>query len=571
MIDVIIHSRVDETHGNEARVLTRRRTWTSDEPAPHAGGSGYYQPQRQEAPLMKRRRAAATAALLTATALTLTACTGGPQSSSHTNGTGTLTVGFNTPPVSLDPLKAANGQGRWYEDPAYSSVLNVDNTGKVIAGLATKWGYVGTDNKHFSFTLRSGLKFADGSPVTAQAVVNSFNAFVKGGSGPTRAYFLGMTATAASTTVVNLASAQPDPIIPTLLGPDYYAFSPISPAGLKNASARASKTFGVGPYVLDSSQTVSGDHYTYVKNPNYYDKSAAHFSKIVVKVIPNAAQLVQAEKTGQVQVVMVDASVANTATGSNVKKIARIGNWDGLVITDRNGKNVPALKSKLVRQAIAYSLDRTGLATAALGKYGKPSQVPTLPGDPSWGYDASLEHVYDQNVSKAKSLLAQAGYPNGFSMSAIYQSSSPTDSKLMQGIASQLSAIGIKMTLKAEPNFGAWVNDFVSGKYSATTFGDVGLPMYLLAQFFWTPKAIINPYGVSDPDVNAAFSALSAAPASQQADAAKAVTRAVVENADTIPVLEGQIIYLYDKNLRDVSWIGQTGNLSSITSWTTSR
>lgn len=511
-----------------------------------------------------KKKQIALVAIATAAILALSGCSG--SSSSDTD---VLTVGINTPPISIDPLKAANGIGRWYQDPAYASVLSTDKDGKVIAGLADKWGYVGTDNKSFSFTLREGLVFADGTPVTAQAVVDSYNYFKENGSGPTKAYFAAITAEAAGDLQVNLTSTEPNPIMDLLLTEDNLAFSPISPEGLKDDNARSAETFGVGPYVLDSAETVPNDHYTYVKNPNYYDTSAAKFDKIEVKVILDATQLVQAVKTGQVDVVQVDPTVADTSIPENINKIDRVGAWNGIYITDRNGTVVPAFASQYVRQALSWAVDRASIASSTLGSYGGPGVQPAVPGPAPWGYDPALEKTYGYDVDKAKALLAKGGFPDGFAFDLLYVAPDQSSARLAQAVADQLSKIGVTVTLKPAADFGAWVNDFVSGKYGATIGGGASLPMFLQAQFGFTPTAIMNPYQVSDPEVNAAFAALASAPSDKAGPAAQALTKVLTTKAVTVPVVQQKLIYMINDRLTGVDWIGDSAYLTSIITWST--
>lgn len=513
---------------------------------------------------MKRRTA--FAAGVTALALALVGCSasgndaGAPADS-------TLSVGFNTPPASLDPLRSANGQGRWYIDPAYMSVLQIDNDGEVVAGLAEEWGYVGDDNKTFRFTLREGLTFSDGEEVTAQSVVDSFDYFLANGSGPTRAYFLGMTATAVGDLEVELTTETPNPIIDVMLTQDYLAFSPISSAGLADDNARAGATFGVGPYVLDLDATVPDSVYTYVKNENYFDEDAAAYDEIEVRVIPDAAQLVQALNTGQIEIAQIDANVASTVSDSLTME-SKVAAWSALHITDREGVNAPALADPRVRQAMAYALDREALASVALGEYGEASSQVALEGDPLWGYDADLDDYYTQDVDKAKALMKEAGYADGFTFTHLYQASTPTDTKVSQAIAAQLAEIGITMELRSAADFGAWVNDFVSGQYSSTIFGGVGLPMFLNAQFFWTPAAIMNPYGIVDPDIEAAFADMGAAATPEDSvTAAQELNRVVVEKALTIPIYNQQVIYAWADTVEGFEWIGGGGLPNSIIEW----
>lgn len=518
---------------------------------------------------MRKHRIGRWAAMLAATVLVISGCAAGGADVPDTGQSGTLSVGMGTPPISLDTLRAANGPaGRWFEDPAYVSVLTVDGEGEVSAGLAEKWGYVGDSLQDFSFTLRPDLKFADGTPLDAEAVVNSFNYYVDNANGPTVAYFAGMTATALDEVTVSLATGSPNPIIDVLLGPDYYAFSPISPAGIEaGGDARGVNTFGAGPYVLDAGGTVANDHYTYTPNENYYDQDSIHFEKIVVRVIPNSTQLLQALKSGQIDVTGVDPSVASTASGSGITVLERTGGWNGLLPYDRNGVAVPALQSPEVRQAIAYSLDRDALAKASYGELASATQNPAIPGPTEWGYDETIEEYYEQDLDKARDLLAQAGYPNGFPLTIHFVGTNDAESKMAQGIASQLKEVGIDVTLRPAASFGEWVTDFFSGNYGMTIFGQGGIPMYLGAQFNWTENAINNPYHVVDPALEAAFADLAEASGDDQGDAAKALSAVVVEEALSIPIVRTPTIYAFSDKVVGLQWIGESAEPTSIITW----
>lgn len=512
---------------------------------------------------MNKSRSIVAAALVVA-ALTLGGCGAGGAPTPAADGT--LTVGISTPPVSLDPLRAAIGQGRWYEDPAYSSVLDVNDDGEVIAGLADDWGYLGDGNTKFSFTLRPDLTFSDGTPLTAQSVVDSYNYFVANGSGPTRASFLEITVEAIDDLTVELTSATPNPIMEQLLTANYLAFCPISAAGLADDEARAANTFGSGPYVLDSDETIPDNLYVYVPSENYYDDSAAKYDKIEIKVIPDATQLVQALNSGQVELVQVDPNVASTLE-DGVTSLERASSWVGLLITDRDGVNTPALADERVRQALAWSIDRAALAKASAGKFGTAAVQVATQGDPSWGYDPTLDTAYNKDIDKAKDLLAEAGYPDGFSFTVLYQGPSQADSKLAQALVSEFAAIGVTMELKPEADFGAWVTDFTSGKYSASIWGGGGVPIFTMAQGFWMPPGIMNPYHVSDDAINDSMAELAQAPVDAMESAAQSVNEVATLGALAIPVYKQTVIYAHAPTVAGVSWLGKSFDLNSIVRW----
>ena len=101
-----------------------------------------------------------------ALSLALSGCSGG-GASANAPADKTLTIALPSPPVSLDPSKAATGLYINYVEPTYASLLNRATDGTIVEGLADKWGYVGDGNTDFEFSLRDGVKWADGSPITA--------------------------------------------------------------------------------------------------------------------------------------------------------------------------------------------------------------------------------------------------------------------------------------------------------------------------------------------------------------------------------------------------------------------
>lgn len=513
----------------------------------------------------------AGAALCVALAVILTGCSTANQSKPSPS-SATLTVASTTAPNSLDPAQSANGApSRWFIDPAYATLLTLNaKTGVPEAGLAEKWGYVGSNNDNFQFQLRKGLKFADGTPLQADQVIASFKYYLSTGAGPTKAYFAGWTFKAVNDLTVQISTTTPVPIIPELLTPDYLIGDIISPAGLTKPSVLAAGSYGAGAYVLDQSQTVAGDHYTYIPNKNYYDTANVHYAKIVAKVIPNLTQQVQALKTGQIQVMLADPTVASTLTGGSIGTATRMVSWTGMYLFDRDGTIVPALKSLKVRQALNYAIDRNPTVAAVYGKYGEPTSQEALPGSDANGYDAGLDKTYGYDLAKAKSLLAEAGYADGFSMPVFYESYVPAEAKLAQVLASQLSKIGVTVQLKGESNFSSWVSDLFSKQFAGTVFnGGSGGGAYQSVQWFLTNGAL-NPFKSTTPSVETAYQALSEAKAGtpQQTTAARQVMKALVESADAVVVARTESIFAYNKTkVSGVNYIGATGVLTTITDW----
>jgi peptide/nickel transport system substrate-binding protein len=516
-----------------------------------------------------RTRSPAVIALAATAGLVLAGC-GGASNASSGSKPDSLTLGLSSAPLSLDPSAAANGNNsQWYITPAYAPLIRTGEDGKMEPGLATEWGFVGDGNKTFEVTLRSGLKFADGTPLHAEQVVKSVEYF-KTGSGPSSAFFRNITAKADGDDKVVFTSTEPDPSIPTLLTAKWMGGSVISPAGLASTKKLANTTFGAGPYELDQAQTVSGDHYVYTPNKNYFDQSQIHYKKITIKVIPDATSMVQALRSGQVDVVESDPSSAASVEGVNGISIAhRPVSWDGLYFLDWEGKIAKPLANLKVRQALNYAVDRDSIVKAVYGRYGIPNEQPTVPGDPTYGYDEKTNSTYSYDPAKAKQLLAEAGYPNGFSFTSLYRANFAAETKMVQAVAAQLDKVGVHVTLKPEQNTGAWVKDLVSLNYPATAQTTSGKPAIMEIPYVFLPHGIMNPFNAQNAEVAQAFAALkNAAPDAVPAAATNAI-RTSVEQALSLPVVAQDDVFLYnDKKVDGVKFLGNTPTLSLLDTWT---
>ncbi|CCG02613.1 ABC transporter substrate-binding protein [Blastococcus saxobsidens] len=523
---------------------------------------------------MRSRAPAATALVATASVL-LAACGGADSSDGGTatgacGGSGALTLGLTSAPLSLDPSAAANGNNsQWYITPAYAPLIRTGENAELVPGLAEEWGYVGDENKTFELTLRPDLKFADGTPLTAQDVANSIEYF-KTGSGPGSGFFRNLTATAEGEDKVVITSTEPDPSIPLLLTAKWMGGSVISPAGLADPSQLASDTFGAGPYVLDEQQTVSGDSYVYTPNENYYDQDAIQYDEIVVKVIPDANSMAQALRSGQVDVVESEpATAASLEEADGVSVVSAPVSVDGLYFLDWEGTVAEPLASLQVRQALNHAIDRESIVEAIYGEYGIPVQQPTVPGDPTFGYSEEANSTYDYDPEKARQMLADAGYPEGFEITSLVRANFAAEAKMMQAVASQLAEVGVTLSLKPAQNTGAWVDDLVSGQYPMTAQVTSGKPAIMQIPYLFMPGGIMNPFNASNAEVTAAYQELQTAAPEDVPEAATQAIQTAVDQALMAPVVAVDDIFAYsDEKVAGVEFLGDTPTLSQMDTWT---
>lgn len=507
----------------------------------------------------------AVAAGIAVLGLCLSGCTGGATPSAEADTT--LTIALASPPVSLDPSKAATGVYVNYVEPSYASLLNRAVDGTVVEGLADKWGYVGAGNTDFEFSLRDGVKWADGSNITAADVVASFEYF-KTGSGPSAPYLANMTFSAVDDRTVHITSTTPNPVIPDLLTPEYLVGAIISPDGLADPAKLGEATYGAGEYVYDQSKSTNGDTYVFTPNKNYYDQAAINWESITIKVIANTNSAVQALKSGQVDFIAGTPDSAAAADGdAHIETLTAPALWAGLFLLDRNGEVVPALADKRVRQALNYAVDRDAIAKAVYGEYGAPVDQPAVPGFDGYSKDAANTYSYDPG--KARDLLAEAGYGGGITIPVNYGAFDQENTKLVQAVQSQLAEVGVTLELKAATNFGGWVEDLVSKTNAATVLSPgSGGSAFFIASSSFMPGGIMNLFGVEDPGMTAAFKTLATASAEDRPAAAQATTVVAVDDALALPIASTSTIVLYNKKLHGVEFTKVSGLPTFVTDWT---
>ncbi|MFJ9896439.1 ABC transporter substrate-binding protein [Streptomyces sp. NPDC091280] len=479
-------------------------------------------------------------ALSAGLALTLTACGGGTGSTTGAQSTGkavagdTLTVAEQQAPPTMNPGSLDLGFVD-FTMLSYESLFYLSPDGTVQPALAKSWKYVGTGNTELSVTLRSGVRFADGTPVTADAVKASLE-YAKKAQGNQAHYLTDATITATGPLALTIELAKANPILPTLLTQSYGIGQIISPKGLASASklTPTDTSQGAGPYIYQPSQSVAGDHYTYTANPSYYDKSKQHYKKIVMKIVQNGQTAVNAMKTGQIDVYKGDYTSAASARSAGMSTVGLPVILQGLSLIDRGGEVSKPLGDVRVRQAINYAIDRDAVTKALLGDSGTPTVQTVIKGGD--GYSAALADHYAYDPAKAKSLLKAAGYPDGFTLPVLAATFVGFDT-MAQAVAGQLAKVGIKVKVTAVTSITSFVENQTNKKYPAVSGGFTEEPMYLEGLDLFMPGSkVFNGFGSTAPELTTLFDKAAAAAPTERAGLDRQMQEYLVQNAWFAPV-----------------------------------
>jgi peptide/nickel transport system substrate-binding protein len=383
----------------------------------------------------------------------LPACQGSTSSSSKP----VLTIAEPDGPTSVDPTNFGYADIITSTAFAYEGLLHRNYDGTYAPALATSWKFVGTPGtadayKEVDFTLRAGARYSDGTPVTAESIKAWFDYGMK--TSPNFAGYLSPSSyevTGPLSMAVHLTASNPNAFYGlTDRNPGYG--TPVSPKCLADPSVLKTTTCGAGRYTLDPSATVPNDHYTFLPNPYYYDKSKQFWSKVILKIIPTPSTMLQALETGQIDVAYGDPSTAPAAAAAGYA-VYHANAYNAGWFLDAEGAKVPALADVRVRQALNYAIDRKALAAALVGNYGTATdEVHTYD-----GVDPAFLNYYPYDPALAKSLLAQAGYAKGFSIDVgVYGRYGVVGTPQAQAVAKYLGDVGVTLNLHVFATLSAW-------------------------------------------------------------------------------------------------------------------
>jgi peptide/nickel transport system substrate-binding protein len=439
------------------------------------------------------RRHASTIAIIAAVALPLAACGSGSSSSSSSSaassggsatsgattssastgsgsstgsaGTGssqTLTIGTNVAPPTLDLTSNPSAAiDEVFDYNVYQHLVQLTPSGKLVPTLATSYT-LSKNGTVYTFHLRTGVKFSNGDPLTAQDVVFSLNRVVAKGSkypyADLMSDFKSAKAAGPSTVKVTLKKRS--------WGWLYYlaAYSNGAVLDPKTVSTLATKPNGTGPYVYKSE--VNNYSVSLTTNPSYWGPKPG-VAGVTFRIFPTAEAENTALQSGQINV--IDNAINPLDIGpfkSDPSKYTIIhGVTNGKIQVTMNNDYGP-LKKLAVRQAIEYALDRPAIIKNA-GGYGTEISSGTVPGDPWY---VNLDSQYAYNPAKAKQLLAQAGYPHGFSIAlTIPPYGYATGAAPI--VASELKAVGITASIK-DVQFPLWLSQVFTNKSYGLTIID---------------------------------------------------------------------------------------------------
>lgn len=345
-----------------------------------------------------------------------------------------LVVGVVLEPPHLDPTAGAAAA---IDEILYANVFEgltrIGPKGEVLPALAESWT-VSDDGKVYTFKLRTGVKFHDGTDFNAEDVKFSLDrARAENSTNAQKALFAAIDAVEATdpaTVTVTLKQPQGSFLYNMGWG-DAVIVAP------ETAETNKEKPIGTGPFKFES--WAKGSSIKLVKADGYWGDPVA-LDKAEFRIIPDAAAAIPALLSGDVQAfpnMPVGDALSQIETDPRFKVV--IGSTEGETILSMNNKKPPFDNLK-VRQAISHVLDRKAIIDGASSGFGTPIGSHFAPHNPAY---VDLTGTYPHDVAKAKELLKEAGLENGFKTTLKL----PPPAYARDGgqiIASELREIGIE-------------------------------------------------------------------------------------------------------------------------------
>jgi peptide/nickel transport system substrate-binding protein len=419
---------------------------------------------------VSRRSTVAVAAAAALSFAVLTGCSGGQAvdvgGSGGSNGSsggsgGVLNAAIGGEPDQLDPHKTSAYYSFEVLENVYDTLVEPDADLKMQPSLATSWD-TSKDQLTWTFHLRDGVKFSDGSPLTSEDVTYSFNRIIKQKLNSAYKFSTVKSVTAPDPTTVVFKLSAPTPNMLANVG----GFKGLGIVEKANVDSGKIKTDPVGSGPFKVASYTSGDSIKLVRNDKYWGKRPA-LDGVTFTFVKDPTVALQNLQSGEVQWTdnLPPQQVSSLKSSSDVT-VRTAPSTDYWYLTLNEARK--PFDDVTVRRAVAYALDREAITKAA--KFGQATVNQTaIPEGSQWYYDYA---PYDRDPQKAKQMLAQAGVKN-LSMDLMVTSEYPETVRAAQVISSELGDVGIKVKIRTL-DFGQWLDEEGKGNFDSFMLGWLG-------------------------------------------------------------------------------------------------
>ncbi len=397
-------------------------------------------------------------------------------------GAETLTIGLSSDVTSIDPQWNNSGPNVSLSTHLFEPLTLTDRNGRLIPGLATSWRAV--DPLTWEFKLRPGVKFHDGSDLTADDVVFSIERpkTLQGSPASFASFVRPITeVVAVDKLTVRIRTAAPHVLVPYDLNSIFIVSKKATLAAGSSADFDAGRSaIGTGPFKLVAFKR--GDRVELTRNDGYWGTRPV-WDKVTFRMVSNDAARIAALLSGDVDVIenVPTADVAKIAADARFT-VDRQTSWRTIFwhmdqyrdvtpfATDKSGKPLAKnpFKDTRVRLAISKAINRDAIVSRVMEGLAVPASNLVSPG--IFGHNPAIKvEAYDP--AGAKRLLAEAGYPDGFDLTLHAPNNRyVNDARIAETVAALLSRIGITTKVETQP-WASYLPHARAGEYTMALVG----------------------------------------------------------------------------------------------------
>ncbi len=373
---------------------------------------------------------------------------------------GSVVVGISQDLDSLDPHKAVAAGTKEVLFNVFEGLYKPDKDGNLVPAVAESYE-ISPDGKVYTFKLRQGLKFHNGNLVTADDIVYS----LKRCAGLLDTTDPAVVVESALTNVSEVNKTDETTVEVVLKEADTELIGFLTSAVIpENYDKQDTAPVGTGPFKFVSYTPL--ESFVVEKNEDYYVAGKPYLDKVTFKIEPNADSVIMELLAGSIDIFpyLTDAQAEQLKDTFTITE-GHMNLVQGLFL---NNKAEPFHNVK-VRQALNYAIDKQAILDLVAGGKGTVIGSNMFPGFAKYYEDLADKYPYD--IEKAKTLLAEAGYPDGFTFTITVPSNYKFHVDTAQVIVEQLKQAGITARIQ-QIEWASWINDvYVGRNYEATIIG----------------------------------------------------------------------------------------------------
>lgn len=397
---------------------------------------------------------------------------GGEQGNGDdTTAGGDLIILSQSEAVTLDPQMATDVPSSNVSTNIYDTLVTFDENMNIVGSLAEEFKQV--DDTTWEFKLRSGVKFHDGSDLTADDVVATFNRVLDPNVGSPRAFLYEMITNVEAVDELTVRFTLEYPFAPFPAHLAHEGGSILSEESIQKDYEEMAKGETAGAYIgtnpigtgyFKLEQWEPGDYLKLVRNDDYWGEKAK-LDSVTFRVVDEALTRIAELEVDNAHII----EPLNPSNMAQVENIAHASVYKraslSLAYIGFNMEKEP-FNDVRVRQAISHAIDKTQILEGIYEGTGVPAVGPLAPD--VWGYDPSVKPL-EYDLEKAKSLLAEAGYADGFS-TTIWTNDNPDRMKMAEYVQAALKELNIEVKIEVM-EWGTYLAQTAAGNHDMFILG----------------------------------------------------------------------------------------------------